>query len=101
MLIWFLPVFLVFLMIGTAIGFYLQSVSFLMIMLFLMGTQSTFFGPLKYAILPDHLHKDELIGGNGLIEAATFLAILLAATFLLFAGAGCAFMMVLVLGLMK
>ncbi len=67
----------IFLMIGTAIGFYLQSVSFLMIMLFLMGTQSTFFGPLKYAILPDHLHKDELIGGNGLIEAATFLAILL------------------------
>lgn len=65
------------LMVGAAVGFYLQSVGFLMIMLFLMGTQSTFFGPLKYAILPDHLHKDELIGGNGLIEAATFLAILL------------------------
>lgn len=45
--------------------------------LFLMGTQSAFFGPLKYAILPAQLKEEELVGGNGLIEAATFLAILL------------------------
>lgn len=49
---------------------------FLLGVLFLMGSQSAFFGPLKYAILPDHLAKDELIAGNALIEAGTFLAIL-------------------------
>ncbi len=65
------------LMCGAALGFYLQSVPALMLLLFLMGAQSAFFGPLKYGILPDHLHRDELIGGNGLIQAATFLAILL------------------------
>ena len=50
--------------------------SFLLVVLFLMGAQSAFFGPLKYSILPEHLRKDELIAGNGLIEAGTFLAIL-------------------------
>ena len=65
------------LMLGAAAGFYLQSVPILMLLLFLMGTQSAFFGPLKYGILPDHLNQDELISGNGLIQAATFLAILL------------------------
>ncbi|WP_417798370.1 acyl-[ACP]--phospholipid O-acyltransferase [Terasakiella pusilla] len=50
--------------------------SFLLATLFLMGTQSAFFGPLKYAILPAHLGEKELVGGNGLIEAATFIAIL-------------------------
>jgi acyl-[acyl-carrier-protein]-phospholipid O-acyltransferase / long-chain-fatty-acid--[acyl-carrier-protein] ligase len=47
--------------------------------LFLMGTQSAFFGPLKYGILPDHLREDELVAGNGLIEAGTFVAILIGA----------------------
>ncbi|MDG2285421.1 MAG: acyl-[ACP]--phospholipid O-acyltransferase, partial [Alphaproteobacteria bacterium] len=47
--------------------------------LFLMGTQSAFFGPLKYGILPDHLRQDELVAGNGLIEAGTFVAILIGA----------------------
>ena len=42
-----------------------------------MGTQSAFFGPLKYSILPDHLQDHELISGNALIEAGTFLSILL------------------------
>ena len=58
-------------------GFYLQSVNLLLVALFLMGTQSTFFGPIKYGILPILLEKDELVSGNGLISAATFLAILL------------------------
>ena len=42
-----------------------------------MGTQSTLFGPLKYAILPDYLNDKELIMGNSLIESGTFIAILL------------------------
>lgn len=46
-------------------------------LLFLMGTQSTFFGPIKFGIMPQHLKTDELIGGNGLVEMGTFLAILL------------------------
>ena len=44
--------------------------------LFLMGVQSAFFGPLKYSILPTMLRKNELIGGNAFVEAGTFLAIL-------------------------
>lgn len=42
-----------------------------------MGIHSTLFGPVKYAYLPQHLHTDELIGGNGLIEMGTFVGILL------------------------
>ena len=61
----------------AALGFYLESVYLLLGILFLMGAQSAFFGPLKYGILPDHLEEDELISGNALIQAATFLAILL------------------------
>lgn len=60
-----------------AVGFVLNDLWFLLGVLFLMGAQSAFFGPLKYGILPDHLTRDELMGGNGLIEASTFLAILL------------------------
>ena len=62
---------------GAAAGFYLDSVVLLMAILFLMGAQSAFFGPLKYSILPDQLHEDELIGGNALTSAGTFVAILL------------------------
>lgn len=64
------------LMVCAAVGFYLENINFLMMVLFLMGTQSAFFGPVKYGILPDQLHPHELIGGNALIEAGTFLAIL-------------------------
>ncbi len=65
------------LMIGATVGFYMESVWFLMTILFLMGTQSTFFGPIKYGILPEKIKEDELIGGNGLIEAGTFISILI------------------------
>ena len=58
-------------------GLYLNSIAVLLFVLFLMGTQSAFFGPIKYSILPQHLRKDELMGGNALVEAGTFLAILL------------------------
>jgi acyl-[acyl-carrier-protein]-phospholipid O-acyltransferase/long-chain-fatty-acid--[acyl-carrier-protein] ligase len=65
------------LMVGAAVGFYIESVWFLMTILFLTGTQSTFFGPIKYGILPEKIDEDELIGGNGLIEAGTFISILI------------------------
>lgn len=59
------------------LGFYLLSLPILLTALFLMGAQSTLFGPVKYGILPQHLRRDELMGGNGLIEMGTFVAILL------------------------
>lgn len=58
-------------------GVYLQSLPLLMLTLFGFGTHSAFFGPVKYAILPQHLHDDELLAGNAYIDASTFLAILL------------------------
>ena len=64
------------LMLAAVIGFYTSNIFLLMCILFLMGTHSAFFGPIKYAILPDYLKQDELIGGNALVEAGTFLAIL-------------------------
>lgn len=57
-------------------GFWLQSIPLLLLGLFLMGCHSTVFGPAKYAIIPQHLRADEVLGGTGLIEAGTFLAIL-------------------------
>ena len=63
-------------MVGAAFGFYLEYIPLLMVVLFMMGAQSTFFGPIKYSILPQHLNKDELIAGNGLIQMGTFLSIL-------------------------
>ena len=44
--------------------------------LFGMGTHSTFLGPIKYSILPQHLHPDEVLAGTGLVEAGTYVAIL-------------------------
>ncbi|WP_295006405.1 MFS transporter [uncultured Dechloromonas sp.] len=61
----------------AAAGFFLTSLPVLMVALFLLGCHSTLFGPVKYAILPQHLHTDELVGGNALIEAGTFVAILI------------------------
>jgi len=59
------------------VGIYTESIFIMLAALFLAGVQATFFGPLKYGILPQHLRKEELITGNGLIEAGTFVAILL------------------------
>lgn len=61
----------------AGVGFLTQSVWLLMVCLFVMGTQSTLFGPVKYAILPEYLREKDLMMGNGLIESGTFLAILL------------------------
>ena len=64
-------------MLLASIGFALQSFALLMIALFMMGVHSALFGPVKYAILPQHLRPDELVAGNALVEAGTFTAILL------------------------
>ncbi len=63
-------------MLLAVLGFYLQHTWFLVFVLFCMAAQSAFFGPIKYSILPDHLERQELVSGNALVEAATFLAIL-------------------------
>ncbi len=61
----------------AALGLWFSWYELLLVLLFLMGTQSTFFGPVKYAILPQVLADDELVGGNGLVGMGTFVAILL------------------------
>ncbi|MCC4784113.1 MFS transporter [Vibrio splendidus] len=60
-----------------AIGFIYESYAILLLLLFLMGTQSAFFGPVKYALLPQQLESKELVSGNALVETGTFLAILI------------------------
>ena len=60
-----------------AIAFLTGNLYLLLFILFCMGAQSSFFGPVKYGILPQHLSKQELVNGNGLVEMGTFLAILL------------------------
>ena len=52
------------------------AIPLLLLALFLTGVQSTFLGPIKYAILPQHLNKDEVLAGTGLVEAGTYIAIL-------------------------
>ena len=65
------------LIMGVAVlGFFMHSLTVLLGALFLLGLHSTLFGPVKYAILPQHLREDELVGGNALVETGTFVAIL-------------------------
>jgi MFS family permease len=64
-------------MVLAAFGFYTHNTSLLLVVLFLMGMHSTMFGPIKYAILPQALQPGELVGGNGLIETGTQLAMLI------------------------
>jgi len=61
----------------AALAHWLADINLLLLILFLMGTQSSFFGPVKFAIIPQHLKTEELVRGNGLVEMGTFLAILL------------------------
>jgi len=63
-------------MVFGAAGLLLHNVPLLLAALFAMGVHSTFFGPIKYAILPQHLRPDEVLGGTGLVEAGTYVAIL-------------------------
>ena len=64
-------------MLVGGVGILLASVPVMLAAVFAMGIHSTFFGPIKYAILPQHLEKDEVLGGTGLVEAGTYIAILL------------------------
>jgi MFS family permease len=64
-------------MLVAGAGFWLHSLTWLLTALFLLGLHSTLFGPIKYALLPQHLQPAELLGGNALVEAGTFIAILL------------------------
>ena len=63
-------------MVVGAIGFAFDHLALMLVALFAMGTHSALFGPVKYSILPQTLHEDELVGGNGLVEMGTFLSIL-------------------------
>jgi len=76
-LIRFVKLFEIGIMVVGAIGFYRRDLVLLFLALGLMGVHSTLFGPVKYAILPQNLKPNELIGGNGLVEMGTFVAILL------------------------
>lgn len=61
----------------AAIGFFINNLLILFSCICLMGIHSTFFGPIKYSVLPDLLSKRELLGANGLVEAGTFISILI------------------------
>lgn len=58
-----------------ACGFIFENVPLLLVTLFFMGMQSSFFGPVKYSILPELLDEDELVKGNAYVEAGTFVSI--------------------------
>jgi MFS family permease len=64
-------------MLFASAGFFLHNIWLLATALFMMGMHSTLFGPVKYAYLPQHLNEDELVGGNGMLEMGSFVAILL------------------------
>lgn len=63
-------------MLVGAAGIIIHSIPLMFVALFAMGVHSTFFGPIKYGILPQHLKDDEVLGGTGFVEAGTYIAIL-------------------------
>ena len=63
-------------LIWSGIAVHMVAIPLLLAALFAMGIHSTFFGPIKYAILPQHLNDEEVLGGTGLVEAGTYIAIL-------------------------
>ena len=67
----------VFVMCLGAVALYFSHVPSLLGIIFLMGVLATIFGPLKYSLMPQHLRQSELVGGNALVDAGTFLAILI------------------------
>ena len=66
----------VLIMLIGATGIFLGSLELMLAALVGMGIHSTFFGPIKYAIIPQHMAEDEVLGGTGLVEAGTYIAIL-------------------------
>jgi hypothetical protein len=71
-----IKLFEVVIMLVASLGFWLDNLPLLLGVLFLLGFQSTMFGPIKYGIIPQVLEHRELIGGNALVEMGTFVAIL-------------------------
>ncbi|MEO8062964.1 MAG: MFS transporter [Pseudomonadota bacterium] len=67
----------VLLMFGAAAALYVGHVPTLLSLVFLTGVLATIFGPLKYSLMPQHLRESELVGGNALVDAGTFIAILI------------------------
>jgi len=61
---------------GAVCGFLLNSIPLLLFIIFCMGSQSAFFGPVKYSVIPELLPEERLIRGNGLVESSTFISIL-------------------------
>ena len=76
-LIRLVKVFEIAIMLFASAGFFLHNIWLLGAALFMMGMHSTLFGPVKYAYLPHHLQQNELVGGNGMVEMGSFIAILL------------------------
>lgn len=70
-------VFEIWIMVFASAGFFMHNIWLLGAALFMMGMHSTFFGPVKYSYLPQHLSDKELVGGNGMVEMGSFVAILL------------------------
>jgi len=64
-------------MLFASAGFFLHNIWLLATALLMMGMHSTLFGPVKYAYLPQHLNEHEIVGGNGMVEMGSFVAILL------------------------
>ncbi|HZZ11998.1 MAG TPA: MFS transporter [Paraburkholderia sp.] len=77
MLTRFVKTFEIAVMLVGGAGFWMHSAALLYLCTFLMGVHSTVFGPVKYSYLPQHLSKSELVGGNGMVEMGTFVAILI------------------------
>ncbi len=63
-------------MFAGGLGIWLHNIPLMLVGVFAMGVHSTFFGPIKYAILPQHLDADHVLGGTGLVEAGTYVSIL-------------------------
>ena len=70
-----------FIMIVAVIGFFMENLPLLLLTLFLMGLQSSFFSPLKYSYMPQQIRADKLVEANALLQSSTFLAILLGTIF--------------------
>lgn len=64
-------------MCGVYYGFETQNIMLLMMLLFISGTHTTFYSPIKFSILPDHLNNNELLAGNGFMAGGSYLMILL------------------------
>jgi 1-acyl-sn-glycerol-3-phosphate acyltransferase len=89
-------------MLIASLGFIYHHAVVLLICLFLMGLHSTLFGPIKYAILPQYLKEHELLGGNGMIEMGTFVAILIGQTMgTLLVSSGTIYLLILVVMLLS